>query len=294
MKRQWIAAGLTILGLGVQSNAAIAHTLSMRAANLELRTALCSQNWAAGIRAIDHLKKITTANRQELNYFRARLVIMRDQGSVIPDWPAADYCAGSTGDILPGGNNTQVGNFTPPSDQPAIPAAALSPFTSDTTTISQDQLKGIWYAQVVCQESAPEEGVQNVKVDMRGTTDYGANQQYSSKSYFEFTTTMTDGQAVSFSGRGTESGTYSLNNNLLTRTAQNTSASYDTVLINGQPIPTELNQQMDQLFDQVYADGTIGTVSEFQLKPTPDGKLDLGEAPGCNIPPAFKVVEPLF
>ena len=292
MKRQWIAAGLTILGLGAQSNVAIAHSMSMREANLELRTALCAQNWSAGIRAIDHLKKITTANRQELNYFRARLVIMRDQGTRIPDWPSVDYCAGTSGDVLP--SNSIVGSFTPPADQPTAPAAALSPFTSDTVTISQEQFNGIWYSEVTCQDSAPEEGVQNVTVKSQETTEFNPNQQYSTKSYFEFTTIMTDGQAVSFSGRGTESGSYSLNNNLLTTTTQNTTASYDTVLINGQPIPVELNQQMDQLFDQLYAEERAGLTEEYQLKPTPDGKLDLGEAPGCNISPGYKVVEPLF
>ena len=71
MKRQWIAAGLVFLGIGMQSSQAIAS--SMRSANLELRTALCSQNWSSSIRAIDQLKGLTNERRQELNYLRIDL-----------------------------------------------------------------------------------------------------------------------------------------------------------------------------------------------------------------------------
>lgn len=298
-QRQWIATGLVFLGVTLPSQSAIAN--SMRNANLELRTMLCSQNWPGSIRAIDKMKSITSDRRQELNYLRALIVNMRDQGTTVPEWPDTDYCTGAN-DILPDDiANAQVGDFSTPSginnsgssNEPPLPAAAPSPFQSGATTISQSQLEGIWYSHATCQDSDPASGVENVQVSFKGTSEYKSNQQYSDKMYFEFSTTA-DGQTVAFSGRATTSGTYSLNNNVLTETIQDTSASYDTVTFNGQPLPFELNQEMDQLFDELFAADQVGTTMEFELQPTPDGKLELGQAPGCNIPPAYKVVAPLF
>lgn len=290
MKRQWLAAGLVFLGLGMPSPPAIAN--SMRNANLELRTMLCAQNWNGSIRAIDQLKSLTSDRRQELDYLRAVLVNMRDQGiTTVPDWPATDYCVGAV-DTLPSdvvnAANTQVGDFTPPRTS-GIPFENVG-VQGGGNGIAPEQLHGIWYTEAICRDPAS-----GVEMKFQLTAEYQADQQYTEKLYMDISAPLDDvGNTIDLAARMSSSGIYSLTGNSITQTVLTSDASYDRLSINGQQAPADIDQQLDQYATDVIALESVGEVSVQTVRLTADGKLDFGPTPGCETNLAYQVVSPLF
>lgn len=125
MKRYWIATGLAILGLSWQATTAIAQaTMSNGYLNNQLREALCLQNWSKAIRVVDEMKRISPRDRQDLNYYRARLVIMRDRNARVASWPSASYCYGETDNPDGSPEATEQGESVP----------TFSPADSGSTT----------------------------------------------------------------------------------------------------------------------------------------------------------------
>lgn len=131
MKRQWIATALAMISLGLPQTKAIAQANMVNGSlNLKMRQALCAQDWVRAVRVIDQMKKATPFYRQELNYYRARLVILRNQGARVPAWPSPSYCAGNEG-VFP--NDGEEAKTDTANTTPANPAAL--PFQPDSNTL---------------------------------------------------------------------------------------------------------------------------------------------------------------
>lgn len=91
--------------------------------NVQLRDALCRQNWAAAIAVIDRMKQVAPSYIPQLNAYRATLVNLRNSRARLVGWPAAAYCAGE----IPTNNPTNTQNNNNPNNTPANPQNNTAP-----------------------------------------------------------------------------------------------------------------------------------------------------------------------
>ncbi|WP_099238780.1 hypothetical protein [Synechococcus sp. BDU 130192] len=73
--------------------------------NVQMREALCGQNWPRAIQVLDTMKRISPKDRSSLERYRSFLVNFRNNNTRIAAWPASDYCAGTV-EALPNPNAT--------------------------------------------------------------------------------------------------------------------------------------------------------------------------------------------
>lgn len=76
--------------------------------NIQLRDALCRQNWAAAIAVIDRMKEVAPNQTRQLNDYRASLVNLRNSRARLAGWPPAAYCSGD----IPAPTNNPANNPT--------------------------------------------------------------------------------------------------------------------------------------------------------------------------------------
>lgn len=75
--------------------------------NVQLKQALCSQNWVQAIQIVDRMKAAAPQQAAELNLYRGQIQTFLRTGATIAGWPSASECAA-----------TQVTSTTPASPTP--------------------------------------------------------------------------------------------------------------------------------------------------------------------------------
>jgi hypothetical protein len=63
--------------------------------NIELRLALCVQDWDRSVRVLNKMEKIFPQYAVRLNAYRANITVFRNSDADVPDWPPAEYCGGT-------------------------------------------------------------------------------------------------------------------------------------------------------------------------------------------------------
>lgn len=61
--------------------------------NLQMKQALCVQNWVQAIRIVDRMKAAAPQQAAELNLFRGQIQTILRTGASVTDWPSASECA---------------------------------------------------------------------------------------------------------------------------------------------------------------------------------------------------------
>jgi hypothetical protein len=302
MKRQWIAFSLVVLGWGVQTSEAIAQgNMRNGQLNTRIRYALCTQDWAGAIQAIDQMKRVTSVYRQELDYYRARLVLMRDQRTRIPSWPDAEYCAGNSPGIFPNEAANNSGSAASPGfaniNLPAPPPTAPSnkPSAPDGS-ITPESLVGIWYGTQQCQFNNPNISSESFTFEQRYTVQYKPDNTTSSKGYAIFKLNIQEGD-MTLVYRVSTTGCYQLQNRRLSEIASDASVSIDQVVFNNFSPTEEQKTLFEQAMQQYLQDKLVNVPFEYVLsfnakrEIVVDGSDQIAE---CNISPLRPVVNQLF
>ncbi|BAW97231.1 hypothetical protein NIES970_21800 [[Synechococcus] sp. NIES-970] len=130
MKINGFVLGLICLGGSLVGNQAIAQSnMKNGFLNIQMRTALCGQNWPQAIQVLDTMKQISPKDRPALDQYRALLVRFRNNNARLPAWPPAEYCSGAL-NTLPSPN---MNGATPNSSPAAAPGTAAPRPTTPTT-----------------------------------------------------------------------------------------------------------------------------------------------------------------
>ncbi|MBV5260999.1 hypothetical protein FLX56_21505 [Synechococcus moorigangaii CMS01] len=115
---------LALVGMLLPGTKAIAQTnMKNGFLNIQMRTALCAQNWPLAIQVIDTMGRISPKDRPSLNRYRSFLVNFRNSNTRVAGWPSSDYCSGASS-ALPNpsatnGNGTaNPGTGTNPTPEP--------------------------------------------------------------------------------------------------------------------------------------------------------------------------------
>jgi hypothetical protein len=119
MKIKSFTLGLIVIGSVLTGTRAIAQSeMKNGHLNIQMRTALCGQNWSQAIQVLDTMKQISPKDRPVLDQYRALLVNFRNSNARLPAWPPADYCSGAM-NTLPSPTTSN----TPSAGSPSNPMA---------------------------------------------------------------------------------------------------------------------------------------------------------------------------
>jgi len=118
---------MSILFLTITSLSFSSPVKAQNYLNIQLRDALCRQNWAAAIAVIDRMKQVAPSYRPQLNAYRATLVNLRNSRAILAGWPSAAYCAGNmTETPNPQNNNPTNPPINPtPNNQNNLPTQII-------------------------------------------------------------------------------------------------------------------------------------------------------------------------
>ncbi|MEB3224424.1 MAG: hypothetical protein VKJ86_01330 [Synechococcus sp.] len=120
MNAKHLAVTLIALGSTLSGPKAIAQaTMKNGFLNVQMRTALCAQNWPRAIQVLDTMQRISPKDRTSLEQYRSFLVNFRDNETRIFAWPPSEYCSGASSALpnpaaTPNGNPTSATPITPP------------------------------------------------------------------------------------------------------------------------------------------------------------------------------------
>lgn len=299
MKRRLIAGGLIVLGSIVQTTGAIAQgNMRNGQLNTRIRYALCTQDWAGAIQAIDQMKKVTTDYRQELDYYRARLVLMRDQGTRIPSWPDAEYCAGNSPGIFPANNTgsestSSYGSINLPTPPPTAPNSQPS---RPDGSINQESLVGIWYGTLKCQFNNPNISSESFSFEQRYTVQYKPDNTSISKGYVIYKLNIQEGD-MTLVFRISLTGAYQLQNRRLSEISTDGSVSIDQVVFNNFSPTAEQKALFEQAMQQALRDQLINVPLETSVGFNANGEIVVDgsdQFQGCNVSPMRPVASQLF
>lgn len=82
--------------------------------NVQLKLALCSQNWGQAIQVIDRMKAASPEQTAQLTLYRGQLQNLLRSGSKVPNWPSASECAAAkVAGTTPASPTTQVTGTAP-------------------------------------------------------------------------------------------------------------------------------------------------------------------------------------